>query len=156
MLTCTLVKVLLSIGLGGFDNYWQPRHAIGYFKRSFIQELSKQEKPNFSTNTNGGWKEFEHMITYMTYDHEATETCQVQPRIKKWVSFKTQAYCTHRKARNVIIRPNTVTVSMGASSASVLQVKEVRIKWNVGCKDITGFTSVKSLAAVHTSGGTGR
>jgi len=44
MLTCTLIKVLLSIALGSFDNYWQPQHAIGYVKRTFIQELTKQEK----------------------------------------------------------------------------------------------------------------
>jgi len=44
MLICTLIKVLLSIGLGDFDNYWQPQYAIGYVKRTFIQELTKQEK----------------------------------------------------------------------------------------------------------------
>lgn len=81
----------------------------------------KIRKTNFSFNTKGAWNVYQHMITYVTYGHEATKTCQVQPRNKTLVSFKAKAYWTHRNARNIIIRPNTVTVSMGVSSAYVLK-----------------------------------
>jgi len=95
------------------------------------------------------------MITYMTHDHEAIKTCQMQPRNKT---------CPSKERPPVPIETREISLSGQTQRLYrweflrpiFYKVNEVTIKRKIGCKDITSFTSAKSLAAVHTTGGNGR